>query len=221
MRFKKTKKETYSELKADKELEKIIKYIPKGKVLDIGSGNGRNSIFLAKNGFQVEAIDKNKEYVQKLKKFSEKERLPIKTKLADVKNLKLKEDYYSLILSVAILDFLRIYEFKKLIPKIKKSLKVDGIFYLVVFSIKDPAFKKCKKELKMVGKNTFYLPQLKTFRHFFEKKEMLSLLKGFRVLKIETKKIKDINNKKSHFHQIIRITVKKRIGDRKYRSPFS
>ena len=30
---------------------------PKGRVLDIAAGNGRNALFLAKNGFYVDAVD--------------------------------------------------------------------------------------------------------------------------------------------------------------------
>ena len=84
------------------------------------------------------------------------------------------------------------------------------ITLIIVFSIKDPALKKLKLErAKMVEENTFYSPKLETFRHFFGKKELLDLLKDFKVIKIEEKKIKDVYHDKPHFHHIIRVIVKK------------
>jgi cyclopropane fatty-acyl-phospholipid synthase-like methyltransferase len=204
------KEEFYWGLKPEKELKEVLKHTPKGVALDIGAGEGRNSIFLAKNGFEVEAIDKTKEGLDKCQKIVKKYYLPIKTKVIDVKKFKFGENKYSLVLSIAALDFLKLSEIKKIIPKIKKSLKKGGVFYLLVFSIKDPFLKKCKeRQLKMIEKNTFYLPEFKTFRHFFENKEVLNLLKGLKIIKIEEKEIKDIHGGKVHFHWVVRVIVKK------------
>lgn len=199
----------YWGLKPVKGLKEVLKYAPKGIALDIGAGEGRNSVFLAKNGFKVEAIDKNKESLEKCKNLAEKYKLSIKTKVFDIRKFKIKKNTYSLIIAIASLDFLKFSEIKKIIPKIKKSLKRNGILYLVVFSTKDPAFKRCKRKLKMIEKNTFYLPKLKTYRHFFKIKEMLNLLKGFKILKIEEKRKKDVSHGKPHFHWLIQTITKK------------
>lgn len=199
-------------MKPEKDLKKIIEDIPKGIALDIGAGEGRNSIFLAKNGFKVEAIDKVKENLEKCKEISKKYNLPIKTKVADMRSFEFKKNKYSLILTVASLDFLKLSEIKKIIPKIKKSLKEKGVLYLIVFSTKDPAFKKCKRELKEIEKNTFYLFKLKTYRHFFTKKELLNLFKNFEIIKIKKERLRDIHNNKKYYHQIIKFIVRKKKG---------
>lgn len=38
-------------------VKKVLEHITYGKVLDLGAGEGRNSLFLAENGFEVTAID--------------------------------------------------------------------------------------------------------------------------------------------------------------------
>jgi 2-polyprenyl-3-methyl-5-hydroxy-6-metoxy-1,4-benzoquinol methylase len=38
-----------------------VTLLPKGRVLDIAMGRGRNAIYLAKLGFQVEGVDISKE----------------------------------------------------------------------------------------------------------------------------------------------------------------
>lgn len=204
------KEKFYWGLKPADGLKEVLKYTPKGVALDIGAGEGRNSIFLAENGFKVEAIDKIPEGLEKCRKFAKKYNLPIKIKVIDVKRFKFKKNKYSLILSIAALDFLKFPEIKKIILKIKHSLKKRGVFYLAVFSIKDPLFKKCKKrKLKMIEKNTFYLPKLKTPRHFFERKELLNLLGSFKVIKIKEQKLKDMHHGKVHLHCIIKAIGKK------------
>ena len=202
------KKKFYWGLKPTIGLGEAVEYAQKGTALDIGAGEGRNSIFLANNGFKVEAIDEVKEGLEKCKNFVEKYNLPIKTKVIDVKKFNFRKDKYSLVLSTATLDFLKFSEFKKIIKKIQRSLKKDGIFYLVVLSVKDPVFKWCKEKLKTVEKNTFYLPKFTTFRHFFSKKELLDIFKNFRIIKIKEEKMKDTHGG-IHYHYLIRIIVKK------------
>jgi SAM-dependent methyltransferase len=188
-----------------------MKFAPRGIALDVGAGEGRNSFFLARNGFKVEAIDKIKEGLEKCREIAEKYHLPIETKAIDIRNFEFKPNKYSLILDILALSFLKFSEIKKIIPKIKKSLKRNGIFYMVAFSTKDPAFGKLKfKKLEIDEKNTFYLPKLKTFRHFFTKKELLKLLKDFEMLKIEERKVRDTSHSRNHFHHIIIVIAKKR-----------
>lgn len=44
-------------IKPNKFLEANVKHIPKGRVLSIAEGEGRNALFLAKQGFSVTAVD--------------------------------------------------------------------------------------------------------------------------------------------------------------------
>lgn len=69
----------------EKCLEEDIKYFPKkGKILDVACGDGRNSIYLARLGYSVLAIDFSEEAITRLNYFSKKENLDIQTKLADL-----------------------------------------------------------------------------------------------------------------------------------------
>ena len=48
-------------------VKSLLKYKKLGKVLDLGAGEGRNSIFLAEKGFDVTAIDISEIGINKLK----------------------------------------------------------------------------------------------------------------------------------------------------------
>ncbi|MHA1470133.1 MAG: class I SAM-dependent methyltransferase [Candidatus Asgardarchaeia archaeon] len=192
-------------------LIKFLPLIPKGIALDIGTGKGKNSIFLAKNGFEVEAIDKIAEGLKKCRDFAKKYNLPIKTKVCDVRKFEFKNNKYSLIIARASLDFLKKTEIERIIKKIKKSLIEEGFVYLVVFSTKDPFYQKIKElGLKEVEKDTFYLPKYKTYRHFFTQKKLKKMFKDFKTIYLKQKQIKDAGPKRPHFHNVIEIIAQKK-----------
>ena len=64
--------EAYSELK-----DFFKTYTPKGKVLDLGCGQGRDAIALAKLGYDVTGIDNSKLGIKQLLEKSEKDKLNI------------------------------------------------------------------------------------------------------------------------------------------------
>lgn len=199
-----------NKVKPSKWLKEVLKYAPKmGYALDIGAGNGVGSIFLAQNGFKVDAIDKNAESLKNCNSYAKKNNLAVKIENLDIRRFKFPKEKYSLIISVTALDFLKLTEIKKILKKIKKALKEDGIFYLAVFSTKDPSFKISKQAgFKMIEKNTFYFPKIKATRHYFEKEELRDILKDLKIIKFKEIFKKQIS-KTDHFHNSFQIIVKK------------
>ena len=56
------------------------------KVLELGSGHGRDTIFFASKGLQVDALDYSVVAMDILDKIAKEKRLPIKSQTLDVKN---------------------------------------------------------------------------------------------------------------------------------------
>ena len=54
------------------------------KVLELGAGHGRDTIFFATNGIEVEALDYSVIAIEILDKIAEEKRLPIKSQIFDV-----------------------------------------------------------------------------------------------------------------------------------------
>ena len=166
-------KKFYWGLKPNPTLEFFIDSMPKGKALDLSGGEGKNSFFLAQNGFEVEIVDKDRQSLEKCRSFADEHKLSIKTILSDIRKFNFIDDYYSLIISTAALDFLKKSEIETLIEKVKKSLIEDGFVFFMVFSTKDPMYQEIiKRGFKEIEENTFYLPKYETYRHFFTKKEL-------------------------------------------------
>lgn len=108
---------------ASKKLINILDKTKGFKALEVACGAGRNSIYLAQNGFEVEAFDISKLALDTL---NEKGFGNIKTKLVDLENYTPNENSYNLIVMTNFLD-------RKLIPKLAKALQKDGILVIETY----------------------------------------------------------------------------------------
>ena len=84
------------------------------KALDLGCGGGRNSLFLAENGFDVLAFDKNMEAVMNLNMLAQKNNLNLKAEVKDLNNEQISTNFDVIIATVS-LQFLENDSAKKLI----------------------------------------------------------------------------------------------------------
>src|SRR5919199_2575203 len=70
------------------------------KVLELGSGHGRDTIFFPSNGIEVDALDYSSVAIDILNKIAKEKRLPIKSQIFDVKNpLPFADGYFDAVYS--------------------------------------------------------------------------------------------------------------------------
>ena len=95
--------------------------LPTGKALDLAMGAGRNAVYLAKEGFQVEGIDISAEAVDKALALAASEGVKITTLVTDLENgYKLPPASYDLIICFYYLH-------RPLVAEIKEALKPGGM----------------------------------------------------------------------------------------------
>ena len=109
------------------------RYIQSGKVLDIGAGEGRNALFLAVKGFEVEAIDLSKVGLEKLKSKAEKRGLNVKAHAKDITETKITGLYDYILLSF-VLHHLSVEEAKALVTQIKEHTNKGGLNVIATFT---------------------------------------------------------------------------------------
>ena len=126
--------------KPTKAVSYALGHIKNGFALDLGSGEGKNSLFLAKEGFNVSAVDISKEGIKKLEKLSKEKNLHIKTFNQNINNFGFDKNY-DLIISIATLHFLSELEAKKIIYKMKENTSIRGINVMTVFNEENPSKK--------------------------------------------------------------------------------
>ncbi|MFN8887661.1 MAG: methyltransferase domain-containing protein, partial [Cyclobacteriaceae bacterium] len=131
------KQETnYYGQKENPDLSVIIRLISTGDELDLGVGEGRNAMFLARQGFNVTGVDFSIEALNKLNLAKTKENSNLKTVHSDISDFKINQLYH-LIISNATLHFLKKKEIYKLVDSMKLNTHIGGINYITAFTRKD------------------------------------------------------------------------------------
>lgn len=102
--------------------------IPKGKVLCLAEGEGRNAVFLAKQGYEVTAVDFSQVGLDKAKQLADLKGVDIHCVCADLEYFDLGEAQWEGIVSISchLPPSLR----KSLCRRVMKALKPDGVFLL-------------------------------------------------------------------------------------------
>jgi len=141
-------------------LKKHIRLLPKGKALDIASGEGRNAVFLAQNGFEVNAVDISERGLKKAQKLAQGRGVKINTFLVDLDQYQIEKERYDLIANFYFLK-------RRLIPRIRKGLKKGGKVIFETYLLEH-------RKLGTGGP--------KQAKYFLKPNELLRLFKNFRIL---------------------------------------
>ncbi|QDT93079.1 SAM-dependent methyltransferase [Gimesia algae] len=113
-------------------LQEHVDCLPKGKVLCLAEGEGRNAVFLARQGYQVTAVDASEVGLQKARRLAEKYQTSIETIHADLATFDLGEKQWDGIVSIFCHVPQKIR--KRIHGKIAASLKSGGVFLLEAYT---------------------------------------------------------------------------------------
>ena len=140
-------------------LKKYIHLPPRGKALDIAAGEGKNAVFLAQNGFEVDAVDISEKGLKKARKLAQEKGVKINTFLVDLDQYQIEKERYDLIANFYFLK-------RRLIPRIRNGLKKGG---MIVF------------ETYLLEHRTLGVEGPKQAKYFLKPNEALRLFKTFRI----------------------------------------
>lgn len=105
--------------------------IPKGRVLSLGDGEGRNGVFLAQQGYAVTAVDGSRVGLDKAQKLAEENGVQIELVHADLAEFDMGEDAWDGIVSIFIPlpSALR----RAVHAKVVAALRPGGVFLLEAY----------------------------------------------------------------------------------------
>lgn len=123
--------EKYDLTRTHSDVVEAAKIVKPGKTLDLGCGNGRNSLYLAANGHDVTAWDKNAMSIANLERIKAAEGLTnLHTQVADLNSLRFDGEY-DFILSTVVLMFLEAKTIPGLIENMQRCTKPGGYNLIV------------------------------------------------------------------------------------------
>lgn len=115
-------------------LVEYVHLLPRGGVLDVAAGSGRNTLSLAEHGFTVHAIDRNPEALRELQLTARDRHLHhVTTEVVDLE----VEPFPPHVLPPATYDVVIVffYLFRPLFPALVRTLKPGGVLMYETFLI--------------------------------------------------------------------------------------
>lgn len=136
-----------------------IDLFPKGKALDLAMGGGRNAIYLAGQGYEIDGLDISPEFVEIANERAKQKGVCLNTQVADLENnYKIPENTYDLIICFNYLQ-------RNLIPQIKAGLCNGGMIVYETYTVDQIQFGKPKNP-----------------DHLLKQNELLDMFRDFRCL---------------------------------------
>ena len=178
----------------NKWLEMIWQDVDPGSfVLDLGCGQGRDSVFLAKKNFKIIAVDSAQTGIDDLYKSIDENNLDnIQAICQKVEDFEIEKDKYSIINARNVFQFLDKNDVLKIITNIKSNLKPDGFVVINGFTISEPLFKK--------GNG------------FFDPNELSKLFSDFKIIFYQEIIEDDLGHpggEEPHQHHVVRLIAQK------------
>ena len=121
----------------------ILEYEPMFKktwnILDIGTGDGKNALYLARRGFvNVDAFDLSENAIAKLHRIAARDKIQVNAWVEDLRKFDFKQKY-DLIFSFGTLHFVEKEEWIKLLRKAKEHTNIGGLNVIQLFTNSLPA----------------------------------------------------------------------------------
>ncbi|WP_291683051.1 methyltransferase domain-containing protein [Clostridium sp.] len=129
-------------LKPEEALVKSIRYLKSGTVLDLACGDGRNSLFLLKEGFNVTGVDFSIKALGRLHTFAAMNNYRVNTKKVDLSKADALDNIEKF--DNIIINHYRLS--KEQLSSIHKHLRIEGILFINGFGQKHVPDLKIREE---------------------------------------------------------------------------
>lgn len=155
------------------------------KILELGCGSGRHTIFLAKKGFLVIGSDLSPTALKITQKRMVEEKLKNFLLIChNMTNFPFPNEHFDAIISVYTIHHNPLKKIQRTVREIKRTLRKGGITLIIVKSTKDWSYKKGKK----IAPNTYIRPrgehQEGLIHYFFNRRSIKKLFSEFKIINL-------------------------------------
>jgi cyclopropane fatty-acyl-phospholipid synthase-like methyltransferase len=124
-------------------------------VLDIGAGQGRNTLLLARNRFMVDAIDPSQAAIDTIDEIVAKERIPVRTYCCGHEDFAPEADSYSAILIFGLIQILTRESIDLLLEQVRAWTDKGSLVFTTAFTTADPRYPEHRENCRSIGTNSF------------------------------------------------------------------
>ncbi|MDX2438819.1 MAG: class I SAM-dependent methyltransferase [Acidobacteriota bacterium] len=100
----------------------------KGRALDVAAGEGRNAVFLARHGLEVEAVDISEVGLEKAQRLADAAGVTIRTIVADLEDYSIPKQRYDVVVVINYLE-------RDLIDDLKSALRPGGLIIYETYTV--------------------------------------------------------------------------------------
>lgn len=187
------------------ELEYVVKQFSiSGRALELGCGDGRDTMHMLKLGFSIDAIEKSSSACNTLETrtdISNTERERLNVICADVSTFLMADNYYDFIYGITLLDHLPPTVGEQVLVNCLNALKNGGYLFLKVHTVNDVGNTHLSKEISEFSTE---------IQHFYTENELLKQLlhSGIVQLYLEASE-DDFDHGPPHTHAFASILLRK------------
>jgi 2-polyprenyl-3-methyl-5-hydroxy-6-metoxy-1,4-benzoquinol methylase len=127
-------------------LKDHLSLLPKGKVLDLAMGEGRNGVFLATQGYQVTGLDISEIGLQKAQQLAKELGTQINTEVVDLETYQLPANTYDVIVCTYYLQ-------RDLFPQMIQALKPGGVVVVETYTLDHLKYQSNFPRQFLLGRN--------------------------------------------------------------------
>lgn len=153
--------------------------LPRGlPILDIGTGQGRNALYLARQGFHVDAIDPSAVATDAVAVAVAKEDLPIHVQTGSFADHEAATGSYGGVLVFGLIQILSWESIGLLAERVEQWLCPGGLALITAWTTADASRASCANEWMAIGRNS-YRGDDGTIRTYLEPGALPAVFPGF------------------------------------------
>ncbi len=150
-------------------------------ILDVGAGQGRNALHLARRGWRVDAIDPSRVGMEAVSTAASSDKLPVRTYSCGFDTFTPEVESYGAVLLFGMLQILPRESIDLLLQRVNTWLTTDGLVFVTCFTTLDPMCEDYARKWSEVGPGSYSDGRGST-RTFLKPDELPTLFPGYEAI---------------------------------------
>jgi SAM-dependent methyltransferase len=172
------------------------------RILDLGCGAGRHTVYLARGGFEVIATDIAENGLAHAREWLARENLQAELKHSDMIHIPYSAGSFDALISIYVIYHKTYSGMKRAVAEVHRILKAGGLALISLQSTRGWRYRQGKE----IEPNTFILEKgadAGVPHHYSDLAEIADLFKRFIVRKVELEERLEENNRHSHWQVLV------------------